>query len=201
MLGNTLYAQITIRGLRPLLWHAFGPEALPLERQERRGVPGNDPDEWRKTVLMTEERQLYMRPSYLFASLRDGARYTRKHRGTLQPYVAATLQMRDERILIDRYVPPEPIPTDPQAPVYLDIQSVKNPTTKARNVRYRIAAAAAWTAQFRVLWDRTILSREQFEAIAHDAGRLIGIGDGRTMGYGRFVVTAFEVHEALPAEQ
>lgn len=195
MIGNTLYARITISGLRPILWHTFGPDALPLERQERSGVAGNDPDEWRKTVLMTDARQLYVRPTYVFAALRDGARYTRKSKGSLQPFVAATLQVLDERILLDRYVPPEPIPTDPLAPVYLDIQSVRNPATKARNVRYRIAAAASWKAHFQVMWDRTIVSREQLEAVAHDTGRLIGIGDGRAIGYGRFAVDAFVTFE------
>jgi hypothetical protein len=29
------------------------------------------------------------------------------------------------------------------------------------------------------------------EAVAHDAGRLCGIGDGRSIGYGRFEVTRF----------
>lgn len=199
MIGNILYAQVTITGVRPLLWHAFGPDALPLSKREQTGVAGNDPEEWRRTVLMTPERQLYIKPTYVFGALRDGARYTKKGRGTLQPLIAATLQVLDERILLDRIVPAEPLPTDPVNPVYLDVQSVRNPVTRARNVRYRIAAAAPWTTGFTILWDRTVVSRGEMEAVIIDTGRLVGIGDGRAIGYGRFTLDTFTVSDTHPA--
>lgn len=196
MIGNILYAQVTITGVRPLLWHAFGPDSLPLSKREQTGVAGNDPEEWRRTVLMTPERQLYLKPTYVFGALRDGARYTRKGRGTLQPLVAATLQVLDERILLDRVVPAEPLPAEPTQPVYLDVQSVRNPATRARNVRYRIAASAPWSLSFTILWDRTVVSRAEMEAVVIDTGRLVGIGDGRAIGYGRFTLDTFVVSEA-----
>jgi hypothetical protein len=191
--GNMAHAQVTISGTRPLLFHHFGPETIPADgRRERVGVAGNNPDEWRKTVLMVPEtRQLYVLPGYLFGSLRDGARHTPRKRGTLQSYVAATLHILDSRILLDRTLPEEPLPTDPSEPVYLDIQSVRNPATRARNVRYRVAVAPGWTCHFGMTWDRTIVSTAEMEAVAHDAGRLCGIGDGRSIGYGRFEVTHF----------
>jgi len=40
-----MIAEVSIEGLRPLLFHVFGPEALPLEKQERTDVTGNDPEE------------------------------------------------------------------------------------------------------------------------------------------------------------
>ncbi|NTU85944.1 MAG: hypothetical protein HGA45_42555 [Chloroflexales bacterium] len=196
MIGNILYARVTVTGVRPLLWHAFGPDALPLFKREKTGVAGNDPEEWRRTVLMTEARQLYLKPTYVFGALRDGARYTKKGRGTLQPLIAATLQvLDDQRILLDRVVPPEPLPVDPLQPVYLDVQSVKNPTTRARNVRYRIAASAPWRFSATILWDRTVVSRAEMEAVVIDTGRLVGIGDGRAIGYGRFTLDTFTVSE------
>jgi hypothetical protein len=196
--SNILRAMVVIRGNRPLLWHHFGHDALPLSKREKTGVAGNDPEEWRRTVLMTAERQLYLKPAYIFGTFRDGAKYTPRKRGTLQPFVAATLQVLDDHILIDRYVPPEPLPTDTTAPVYLDVQSVKNPGTGARNVRYRIAAAPEWFASFTLMWDKTVVSRNEMEAVAIDAGRFVGIGDGRAIGYGRFVVSAFTVAESAP---
>lgn len=60
VIGNLLTAKVQIEGTRPLLWHHFGIDAIPLEKQERSGVSGNDPEEWRKTVLMTSDRQLYL---------------------------------------------------------------------------------------------------------------------------------------------
>jgi hypothetical protein len=48
---NLLQAAITIEGTRPLLWNHFGPDTIPLEKQEKSGVAGNDPDEWRTGCL------------------------------------------------------------------------------------------------------------------------------------------------------
>jgi hypothetical protein len=175
----------------------FGPDAMPLEKQERTGVAGNDPEEWKKTVLMLpDSRQLYVKPTYVFGCIRDGAKHTKRGRGTIQSFVAATLQVTDSLIMVDRYVPQEPVTQDPTAPVYLDIQGVKNPTTKGRNVRYRIAAAPGWVAIFNLEWDKTIVSRGEMEAVVLDAGRFTGIGDGRNVGYGRFSVVSFEVENA-----
>ena len=187
-MANMITARVQIEGVRAILWHHFGPDALPLEKRERTGVAGNDPEEWRKTVLMTAERQLYLEPSYIFGCLRDAARYTRKGKGSIQPALTATLQIVDDRILVDRVVPEEPLPTDPTALVYMDIRSVRNPSTKARNVRYRVAAAPGWTTRFTLLWDRTIVSQTEMRAVLHDAGQLVGLGDGRSIGYGRFTI-------------
>ncbi len=194
-MGNILMAKASIKGTRTILWHHFGPDALPLTKQERTGVAGNDPEEWRKTVLMTPERQLYLKPTYIFGTLRDGAKYTKKGRGSIQYQVASTIQIIDNVILIDRFVPEEPIPTEPTLPVYLDIQSVKNPTTKRRNVRYRVAASPGWSMSFTITWDKTVVSRGEMEAVLNDAGLFVGLGDGRSIGYGRFDVEKFVVSE------
>ena len=194
-MGNIIHATVTIRGMRPLLWHAFGPDAIPLEKQEKTGVAGNDPQEWRKTVLMTSERQLFIEPTYIFGCVRDASKYTKKGKGSIQSAMSATLQVTDEQILVDRFVPPEPIPTDKDQPVYMDIRSVRNPSTKGRNVRYRVAAAASWTTSFTLLWDKTIISRNEMQAVLNDAGQLVGLGDGRSIGMGRFEVVSFIVDE------
>lgn len=201
---NIIRAKVTIRGVRPLLLHHFGPDALPLEKQERTGVAGNDPQEWRKTALVTKEGQLYVEPSYVFGTIRDAAKYTKKGKGSIQSAVSATLQVVDGRVLIDRHFPGFPNghafdvttvaapPQDPEAPVYLDVRSVKNPSTKARNVRYRVAASPGWSLAFTVLWDKTVVSRAEMQAVLNDAGVLVGIADARGIGFGRFTVEGFE---------
>lgn len=193
-MGNILTAKVTVCGTRPLLWHRFGPDALPLEKKERTGVAGNDPEEWKRTVLATKDGQLYLEPSYVFGCLRDGAKFTKKGKGSIQALVAATLQVMDDRVLVDRKMPGE-LTTDDTQPVYLDIRSVRNPTTKARNVRYRIAASSGWSLTFNLLWDATIVSRGEMSAVIIDAGRLVGLGDGRSIGFGRFTVVDFVVNE------
>ncbi len=192
--GNILRARVHIRGKRPLLQHKFGPEALPLEKAERTGVAGNDPEEWRRTCMVTAEGQLYIRGTYLFSALRDGSKHTKKGKGSIQSMVSATLQIEEDLIMLDRWLPEEgdPLP-DPTLPVYLDVCGVRNPATKARNVRYRLAASTGWTASFTLLWDKTIVSRDQMRAVATDTGTLVGLADGRSVGYGRFDVESFEV--------
>lgn len=193
-MSNILTANLTIKGVKPLLWNAFGPDAIPLEKQEKTGVAGNDPEEWRKTVLMTKERQLYVEPTYIFGCIRDGAKHVKKGRGSIQALVAATLQITDDKILVDRFLPTDKeLTRDSDQPVYLDVRSVRNPNTKGRNVRYRIAASSGWTLATAIQWDKTIVSRGEMESACIDAGRLAGIGDGRAIGFGRFQVVSFEI--------
>lgn len=194
-MANIANADIKIQGTRPLLWHHFGPDALPLEKKERVGVAGNNPEEWKKTVLVTDNGQLYLDPSYVFACIRDGARHTKKGRGSIQSAVTATLQVLDNMILVDRFLPENinELQNKTEEPVYLDVRSVKNPSTRARNIRYRVAASPGWQAKFSIMWDITIVSRSEMQAAVIDAGRFSGLGDGRNIGFGRFVVVSFEI--------
>lgn len=198
---SILTATVTIKGTRPILWHAFGPDAIPLEKQEKFGVAGNNPEEWKKSVLYTKDGQLYLKPSYIFGCWREAAKHTKKGRGSITKLVAATLQILDSKVLVDRWIPdfdnglPDSITTDDSEPVYLSIEGVVNPSTRARNVRYRVAASPGWTATFRIAWEATVVDRYQMEAVSIDAGRLVGLADGRAIGYGRFEIESFEVEE------
>jgi hypothetical protein len=111
--------------------------------------------------------------------------------------VQATLQVISDRILIDRFLPDNiaELVNEADEPVYMDVRSVKNPSTGGRNVRYRVAASPGWTATFEIMWDKTIVSRGEMEASIIDAGKFSGIGDGRNIGFGRFVVENFEITE------
>lgn len=199
MASNIISATVEVQGTRPLLWHRFGADTIPADgKKERQGVAGNDPSEWKRSVLVTKERQLYLEPSYIFGAVRDGAKHTKRGRGTLQPMVAATLQVSDDRVLVDRFLPENTdafLANTPEDPVYLDIRSVKNPATRARNVRYRVAASPGWKTQFTLMWDITVVSRGEMEAAVRDAGMLAGLGDGRGIGFGRFTVERFDIAE------
>jgi hypothetical protein len=198
--ANMLLAEVEICGTRPLLQRTFGPEALPLQKTERSGVAGNDPGEWRRTMLVDANRQLFVLPTYVFGMVRDAAKHTRVGNSSLQSRVAATLQVTDAKILLDRFLPQDSDPTpDRTQPVYIDVSGVKNPATKARNVRYRLAVSAGWKASFTLLWDKTIVTRDQMRAILNDGGALVGLGDGRTIGYGRFTIERFSVLESPDA--
>ena len=166
-MANMIRAKVEICGKRPLLQHAFGPEAIPLEKAEKTGVAGNDPEEWRRTKMVTAEGQLFVRATYIFGMLRDAAKHTRKGKGSIQALLAATLQIEEERILLDRWMPQTGDPKMASGdPVYVDVSGVRNPSTKGRNVRYRLAASSGWKTIFHLLWDKTIVSRDQMRALA-----------------------------------
>lgn len=205
--NNIITAKVSIKGVRPFFWNAFGEDSIPLEKGEQTGRAGNDPEEWRKTVLVTKDGQMYCEPSYVFGALRDAAKYTKKGKSNLVSPLSATLQVATDRILIDRYFPGFPnghkfnpltadVPErDPELPVYLDVRGAVNPSTRARNIRYRVAASPGWSTTFELMWDKTIVSRSEMEAILIDAGRLVGIGNARKIGMGRFAIENFEIIE------
>ena len=194
-MSNILTATVTIKGTRPLIWNAFTLDAIPLKKREKTGVAGNNPEEWKRTVLVTETGQLYLKPSYIFGCLRDGAKYTREGRSSLQTKLSASLQVLNQQVLVDRYLPEDwsKLTTDPAEAVYIDVRSVKNPTTRGRNIRYRLAASPNWRASFRISWDVTVINQGQMKAILYDSGQLCGLGDGRQIGFGRFEIVAFEI--------
>lgn len=195
-MGSVVQARVSIVGTRPLLFHHFTEDAIPLERGERTGVAGNDPEEWKRTVTALEDGRLYLDPTYIFGCLRGGAKFTKKGKGSVQSVVAATLQVVDDIILLDRTMPEGTPPRDPRAPVYLDVRFVRNPSNRSANVRYRVACSAGWRASFGILWDSTIVARSVMQAVVIDAGRFVGLADGRAIGFGRFSVEGFEAEAA-----
>jgi hypothetical protein len=194
--ASLLKANVKIRGVKPLLYHCFTEESIPLEKKERNGVAGNNPDEWKTTYTVTGDGQFYLKPTYIFAALRNGAKHVTRGRGSIQSKVAATLQVKDDFILLYRFLKdPDSLDRDQTKPVYLDVTSVKISATKSRHLRYRVALAVGWETEFNILWNKTIVSRNEMERVCLDAGELEGLADGRTIGYGRFDVLEFNVSE------
>jgi hypothetical protein len=199
-------ARVKIRGTRALVQNQFGPESIPLEKQEKDGAAGNVPNEWKKTCMRTADGQLYVPGTYVFGCLRNGSFHTKKGRGSIQSDLVSTLEVEDEIVLIsNRTSPPDnkltqqrtTAPDDPKIDVFIYVACVKNPKTKGRNVRYRLTARAGWECRFTIKWDKTIVARNQMEAVLRDSGRLGGLGDALKIGCGRFEVVSYkELHDA-----
>lgn len=196
-IGNQLQGHVRIQGTRPLLWNHLKPSESFGRRQQRRGNAGNDPTEWQRNVLMTPQRQLYLLPSHIFGCLRDAAKYTKRNQNSLVNDVVSTLRVLEQQVLINRFVPEHPVKTSEEVndDVYIFMSIVRNSFTRNRNLRYRVAASPGWQCQFTLIWDRTIISRNEMQAIAIDAGNLVGLADGRSIGYGRFCIVDFAVRE------
>lgn len=193
-------AHVSIKGKRPILLNRFTEDAISLERKERTGKAGNDPEEWKRTVMATENGQLYIQPTYIFGCLTRACSFIGGKR-TLGSELASTLIVLDDIIPIkNRFLPTE-ITRDEKEPVYLDVRGVRNPGSKAgaRNVRYRVAASKGWEMDFSLVWDSTIVGTQLLKSILRDAGNLVGLADARKIGFGRFEVIGFE--ESAYAEE
>lgn len=187
-------ATVTIKGTRAILFHAFREEQLQAKKKQA-GTTGNNPDEWKDTVYMDKDRQLYVTAENLFALLKMGARHTKVGRGTIKDKVGATLQIPPGLYYIkNRFVPDdEEIDRDDTKPVFLHVCSVKNPATKGRNMRYRVGASPGWEIVFTMFWDESVVSKELMKGVVEDAGVLEGLLDGRSIGYGRFELVSFDI--------
>jgi hypothetical protein len=205
---SILAANVGIQGIKTLAIHHFGADSLPLEKQEKSGVAGNDPEEWKRSVLLTRNRELFLPPTYFFGAIKEGGRHVKKGRGSILYDVAATLQIKDDSVKIlweenPVQLPEEPavidaysIPNEELPVTYVERIGVKNPSTKARNIRYRVAVKPGWQLKFSIMWDVTIVNRIQMKQAIESAGSLVGIADGRgSIGYGRFIVTDWEIFD------
>lgn len=189
-----LRAKVRIRGTRPLLFNKFTDNSIPLKKKEKLGVAGNNPDEWKDTFNSTKDGQLYLDSLYIFSCLRAGGKHTPKGRGSLEPDVAATLQILDDKLYLNRTMPSLALITrDERNDVYIDVRPVSRRGVK--NIRYRLAISSGWETEFNIMWENTLISREQMEAICMDSGCFAGLGDGRKIGFGRFEVLDFIVYE------
>lgn len=191
--------QVKIVGTKPLLMHAFREEMLD-RKKSKEGTTGNNPMEWKVSVIMDGDRNLYLPSSYLFAPLREAGRYTKIGRGNIIKHVVSTLEILQEKNYLTRdgvqlQVPPgdELVSRDGTASVYLDVRSVVNPMTKGRNLRYRVAMSPGWECVFTLSWDDSILSVSQMNQLLNDAGQMCGTGCGRGIGMGRFKVESCEI--------
>lgn len=190
---SLIKAEVRIKGARPILFNNFSIDSIPLVKREKAGVAGNNPEEWKKTFTATNEGQLYLRSDYIFSCLREGAKHTPNGRGTMEPVVSATLQVINDRLFLNRYVPKYEIPRDESQPVYIDVRPVSRRGVK--NIRYRLASSVGWETSFIIMWENTLINREQMRAICIDAGAFAGLGDGRKLGFGRFEVISFNILE------
>lgn len=182
-------ARIRVEGIKPILIQAFPIQAL-SEKNSRGGE-----EVWQNTVTMDQNRQLYIPGINFKNSIAAGGKEIKQGRGSIFKKVESTLEVEETKILFeDLFVPEEQnlLKLDTE-PVYLDVRAVVNPTTKGRNIRYRIAARPGWRCSFHITWDDYLCSKEQIKMCAENAGAFQGVGDGRKIGFGRYKILSYEI--------
>jgi len=89
---------------------------------------------------------------------------------------------------------PEFIKIEPQKWV-IDARTVVIPSTGGRVMRYR-PKFENWSLEFSIDVIDERIKPETLQKILVDAGRRVGIGDGRSIGFGRFMIEKYEVQES-----
>lgn len=188
-----------IVGIKPLFFHKFNIETLTDQKKPKTGTTGNNPEEWKQSFFQ-DNNKLYIPGAYIFAALKNGAVNTKAGRGTIQKTFISAVNVMDEKIYFNRSVWDgweedefENVPTNSDDPVYVDVRMVANPNTKGRNIRYRLALSPGWELEFSLEYDESLLSLSQIKKVIEDTGKLQGIADGRSLGYGRYEVEEFTV--------
>jgi hypothetical protein len=191
-------------GIKPLLFHAFRPEVVetPRHKTSKTGQAGINKEEWKET-LFSEGTKLYIPDTYFFAFLRSGGSFIKVGRGTIKNKVIACITIPEMRYYFsNRKLPKdvenmenEDLSSDPTKPLFLHVSGVTNPATKGRNVRYRLGLGAGWEIESSVVWDDSIVSKEQMQDAVEAAAAFSGMADGRNTGYGRCRVENFNIEK------
>jgi hypothetical protein len=189
-------AMVKIEGTKPILFHTFPLNTFSIDKKKE-GKTGDNPEEWKDTVLMNENRQLYVYNTYLQSAISEGGKEIKAGRGNISKKITSAVEIVEPKILLDGLFVPddESLGRSDIDPVYLDVRAVVNPMTKGRNLRYRIAAKAGWKCSFILSWEDKIVSKDQVKLSLENGGALSGIGDGRKIGFGKFKILEFVVNK------
>ena len=170
---------ITIRGLSPLLMHAY--PLVPVEALEKK-----TPEEQAElAAYRTPKGELYLPGTNLQRSLVAGAAFSKgKGRASLAKTAAACLLVESEYLVFDvqQYT--------------IDTRPVVIPATKGRVLRHR-PRLDSWCVTFSVSYDDTLLTADQVRRIIDDTGKHVGVLDFRPEKkgpFGRFIVDHWEAN-------
>jgi len=169
--------KVTIRGIAPLLMHAFplepitAFEKLPKEKQAEHAAY-RDPD----------SKELYVPGIAIQRCLIQAATYSKgKGRASLQKETAASVLVSPERVSLG------------QKNYAIDSRPVVVPATKGRVIRHR-PRIEPWELTFDVEFDPTLMTEPQLRKVIDDAGSRVGLLDFRPEkkgSFGRFMVVAW----------
>jgi hypothetical protein len=177
---------IKIEGTVPLVQHKFWPEVLGKDDCGKT-VEIVTKDEWKHTAIYRPDTgQLYLNGSYFYATILNGAR---RLSDNIAKAIPGNLSINPPEILLDRYLPlpyGEASPSDnPKDDVYILTRKVRSVRTGLIIERYRLACSPGWKCTIGIEYTDN-LDKQGLLTSLDIAGREVGIGDGRTIGYGRF---------------
>lgn len=173
----TQSAEVTLKGLSPLLMHSF--PMVPVEAIEKK----TPQEQAELSTYRTPDKQLYIPGVNIQRAFVSAATYSKgKGRGNLSRPAAACLMVNPEYVIID-----------PQT-FTVDSRPVVIAATKGRILRHR-PRFDKWEIKFQVCWDDLLLKESEVKRIIEDACSRVGFLDFRPEKkgpFGRAMVTRFE---------
>ena len=175
----TQMAQITIKGLSPLLMHSF--PMVPIEAIEKKS-----PQEQAELSAYRnpETKELFVPAIAIQRALVSAASFSKgKGRSSLQKQVAACVIVSPERVGLG------------VTEFTIDSRPVVIAATKGRVMRHR-PRLDTWEITFNVEWDDTLLKESEVRRIVDDMGSRVGLLDFRPEKkgpFGRSTVIHWEV--------
>jgi len=189
-------AEIEIEGIKPFLMNSFPTDTFATHKSKK-GSQANNHEEWKAGALMDKDRRLYIFPSYIVGSIKEGGKYIKIGKATLAKKVGSCLECCYDFVYFDDLIVPleKDITRLTTEPIYLDVRPVVNPATRGRMLRYRIAAKAGWKIKTRIVWDDFVISKDDMQSCVQNAGLFEGIGDGRRIGFGKYKLLSFKMRD------
>ena len=171
--------QVEIEGIRPLLTNRYMEDEVAVKK---RGEEKDNEELAKKKVyqvdgkLVIPAEQIERAMEKVASSFKVEGQGKKTYKDLVQGAV---------------FVEPEYIEIRPQK-FEIDKRTVVIPSTRGRVARYRPKWNPGWKLKFkvRVMDDR--VTPEVLQKIIDEAGRIKGIGDGRSIGMGRFMLTSFK---------
>jgi hypothetical protein len=177
--------EIKIKSICAMIHHgsqSVGMQEKSMKKQGGDALTGN-PDEWKQTIYYKDRVGVYLPAICFEACVKNAAKQFKIGRATAMKYVDSGLFCSDEYLSF--LVNGKPIMSLDDTRITIDKRTVKNPTTKGRNVRYR-AKFDEWESTFRIIVSADdYLSEKLLQEIITYGGSYVGVGDYRPK-FGRF---------------
>jgi len=180
--------EVAIESTVAMLHH--GAQAVGMQEKDTttRKPTGNallgNPEEWKQTIYFDEKDGVYLPATCFEASCKNASKQFKvTGRTTATKFVESGMFCVDDHLqfLVDG----KPIKTLDDERIVVDKRTVKNPSTKGRNVRYR-AKFDKWFSKFRVIVTADdYISKDLLKQIIEYAGAYVGVGDYHPK-FGRF---------------
>lgn len=189
---------VSIEGISPMLHHSAAAVGMEITKKKKGGIAiEGDPNEWKTSIYFDEEAGVFLPALNVEACFIQAAKQFKiTGRQTASAYFKSGVFCETDKLPF--YVSGKQIKKIEEIGENPDTSilrlGVKNPSTRARNTRYR-AQFYNWSSQFNLIVAADdYITADLLKEVIEYAGSYIGLGDFRPR-FGRFKVTSIKAQE------